>query len=1003
MGEKLSADDLEGAEEVKAPAGDDPDLAFLKPGYRRPAAAAPAAGEKLSADDLEGAEEVAPPVDRVGRAARAYTENTAALAARQPGTAPAAAGPAPDVSGAEALGRGALQGASLGWQDEVAAAADAAIAKVPGVRNAAEYLADKAGGRGASLDYTNPNLTYADRRDAYRRLNDAAQQQHGKLYGTGEVLGGLATAAGPGMSLAKGAGALEVGGQGALLGTAAGAGESKATDAGGVARDALESGAAGGIGGAVLHPVASKVVGPLATKALARFAGKTADVADSQAIAQLTRDAPESLTRPITMDDAEVRAAINEPIQVGPKKTTTLRDIAGKSAEEVRPVIQAKQAEVDQKIAELHGKSGEPNLADLTDRYDSKIASLAKNPENEKAIRQLEQARQETLNRWGPSEADRKAKLDEIGEQTGKIYGKSDVKTGGGAELGDMVQHWNNDIDVLSKDPSKVAYVRALEKTRDNAVKAWGSKPVFDPNAVVEGGSFGGAKAGDAVAKLQKMAASAGNTPGEGAGDFPEYEGDVFHTGLSRLTNIDPQKGLFTADSIDESVPYINGNNGFIHRISLKEGAQIAGQKDMDMAARAVLADEPKTGYSGVHYNKDVRDYLRDKGFDAVRFNDIGPDNKYEHQTTLILNPAMADIEQTAPVHAGKIARYSQAPAGRNGDVYNALTAEADRIRAAATKNGFDPTVKIPAEDVRGYVTYLQNEAETGSDDPNVAGKARKFLGATTKNFINQHVGNTVGLADQKALEALNKRTSNILRWDDVVAGNETNPDVRRAVLGEFGGQKISPQDLDTYASALEERGKDGIAKLTPGETAKAKATKGSVTRDYADEHSTRNLSPEDAAELDRQMGLRTSLKNIDDTVSRRLGKERADKIGIKQIIGHAMAASPGITEIGHGMTKILAGDVGAGLGHVGTGVALAGTPLAVSNARAIGRGVVRSAADHSANLLASVMGAADAGNPWARRQIDLLRQAPGGAARLAAAVARMKGGGGTTGAGEAP
>src|SRR6185312_13556104 len=145
----------------------------------------------------------------------------------------------------------------------------------------AEYLAPAAGGRGGSLSYTDPNITYDQRRDAYRRVNADAKAANPKAYTGGEIAGGVATAFMPGMTLSKGAGALKVGAQGALLGGAAAAGESEATDAKHLLKDTAEGAAIGGAGGAVLHKAvgtAAKIVG----RALP-------ELADKQAASALTR------------------------------------------------------------------------------------------------------------------------------------------------------------------------------------------------------------------------------------------------------------------------------------------------------------------------------------------------------------------------------------------------------------------------------------------------------------------------------------------------------------------------------------------------------------------------------------------------------------------------------------------------------------------------------------------------------------------------------------------
>ena len=846
MGTEVAEDDLQpapGATVTPPPTAEDHDLDFLKPGFRRPP---PASDEDLQ--PAPGAEVVAPPEDAIGRANREYQANVAAL--KSP---PAQQRNLPQTSGTGAVAAGLSQGSTLGWGDELAAHADSLISHIPVVRDVREAGANKLFGHPlGALPYNDPNLTYEQRRDAYRDYLAGARDQHGKLYTAGQIGGAIATAAIPGTSLAKGAGAIEAGGLGATLGGVTGAGESEATDAKDIAGDALKSGAIGGIGGAILHPIATKVVAPLAEKVVSKLAGKAATLADRQATAALTREASKTTAQAVT-SDPNISAALNGPIETASGKSVTLGELAGKPAEQVRPILKAGREQVDQRLGELFGKSdaattgkagmtvlgagqkrsGGADLADLAGHYDSRIAEAAQNPGNEKDIDALEGARQEALERWGPREAEIEAKHGELGAKTDELYDKSDAKSGG-VTLGDLVKHRDDQITQLSKTPGNQAAIKALENSKQDIIRSWGTRPVFDATAPVEGGSFSGAKSGDAVAQLEKLAQQ----------------------------------------------------------------------------------------------------------------------------------------------HPGQA---------------SALNAEAQRIRTAATKDGFDPTVKIPSKSVRAYATKLQNEAATDVADPKLAAKARQLLGSSTKDFVNGHVESVLGPKDRAALEALNKRTSNLYRWPDVVSGKEPDPAVRDAILKEFG-TKVPTKAINDYAAKLEERGTQRIDQLNPGEASLARENLGKVTRDFANQHAAKTLSPEDQAEFDRLIARRASLNNIDKALKLREIGEKSDKTGLRQIVGRAAMSSPGIALIGHGTTKILTGDVGRGLAEVGSGALATAAPFAIKNARAIGRAAVRGVAS-GADYLAKVATAAEAGNPWARRMMDTLRQTPGGAARLAAALTRVRGG----------
>src|SRR6185437_10184997 len=269
---------------------EDHDLDFLSPGYKRPPKASPGG---FDPDAYLGTETPAPPPeDAIGRANREYQANVAAL--KSPPQAQQRNLPQTSRMGAVAAGAG--QGV-FGLGDEIAGAAMGLVNSI----SKHELLSQDARRR-----------EYETSRDAVRDYDEAAKQQHRGLFTASQIGGALATAAIPGSSLARGAGALEAAGQGALIGGLTGAGESEGTSAKDVLGDALKGGAIGAAGGAILHPIATKVVAPLAEKVVSKIAGKAATLADRQASAALTREASKSLAQAVT-SDPNISAALNGP------------------------------------------------------------------------------------------------------------------------------------------------------------------------------------------------------------------------------------------------------------------------------------------------------------------------------------------------------------------------------------------------------------------------------------------------------------------------------------------------------------------------------------------------------------------------------------------------------------------------------------------------------------------------------------------------------------------
>lgn len=143
--------------------------------------------------------------------------------------------PDPDEPGLfESLARGAYQGASFGFGDEISGALESAFT-------------DK---------------TYQQARDEARSRNAAAEKAHPWGFGLGSVLGTAGTGLVTG-GLAAGAAKLGTAGVAALSageGALQAAGASEAEDAGGVLQDAAVGGAVGGILGGGLHKVLGHTV-----------------------------------------------------------------------------------------------------------------------------------------------------------------------------------------------------------------------------------------------------------------------------------------------------------------------------------------------------------------------------------------------------------------------------------------------------------------------------------------------------------------------------------------------------------------------------------------------------------------------------------------------------------------------------------------------------------------------------------------------------------------------
>lgn len=207
----------------------------------------------------------------------------------------------------ESLLRGGAQGLSLGFADELAGAGGSAL--------------DAIKGSDSSLV-----ANYIKNRDAYRAEDAAAKAANPKTFLGGQIGGGLATAAIPGLNIgaAETLGARALGAAG--LGAVSALGNSKADltqgDYGGAAKDTAIGGALGG----ALQPAIEKVVAP-AVGAVASKVGDLAGWAGKKAL-NTAFDVPEGVTERYLANPEAVNNALS-PEGVSQKLADTLGEVRG--------------------------------------------------------------------------------------------------------------------------------------------------------------------------------------------------------------------------------------------------------------------------------------------------------------------------------------------------------------------------------------------------------------------------------------------------------------------------------------------------------------------------------------------------------------------------------------------------------------------------------------------------------------------------------------------------
>lgn len=275
--------------------------------------------------------------------------------------------------GFESVGRGLLQGVTLGFSDEI----------------------------GGAIGSLFSDKSYSQIRDEIRANDKAAKEAHPFLYGAGEIGGGIATAFVPGLNVAKGASlaktALSLGAQGA----AAGLGGSEATDIGGMAKDAAIGGVLGAGIGAAAHG-AGKLLSAAPAKAIE---DRAANVVQGEG---LSGAASQASKKALARDTEGVDKALTTAFKAeGEKKPITLASIMRDPAKEVLPVVDERLSQIGKKLDPIYAKfdkaeGGGMSIHHIVNSIDDEVAQLGRQPGNEQLIKALESARDSAVKSWAP-------------------------------------------------------------------------------------------------------------------------------------------------------------------------------------------------------------------------------------------------------------------------------------------------------------------------------------------------------------------------------------------------------------------------------------------------------------------------------------------------------------------------------------------------------------------------------------------------------------------------
>jgi len=111
----------------------------------------------------------------------------------------------------------------------------------------------------------------------------------------------------------------------------------------------------------------------------------------------------------------------------------------------------------------------------------------------------------------------------------------------------------------------------------------------------------------------------------------------MYHASTARIEKFAATGDICLAYSTDEAAPYLNGQGGWMHTVEAPT-VRLASEDEIREAAEAV-------GIDGSYIfeladDKRVRAALAADGFGGCEYDDIGPDNAYEHRTVRIWDTA---------------------------------------------------------------------------------------------------------------------------------------------------------------------------------------------------------------------------------------------------------------------------------------------------------------------------------------------------------------------------
>jgi hypothetical protein len=271
------------------------------------------------------------------------------------------------IQTAKDFGRGALQGGTLGFSDEIAGAFEAPL-------GAAKSIANKFGGEFDDSEYRAA-------RDDSRMLDAEASERSPGAFTSGQVAGGVASAFVPGLNVAKGAKLAQTAVTAASQGGLMGLGSSTGENVGELARDASVGFGTGALGGAAGYG-AGKVL-----EKGAQYAGKAAN-----RVGDYLSDGAEKLYVKATGATGRESQKFAEGAgrELADRGMIKFGDTPEKIASRLQGAMDEAGGAIDSSLKGLDAQGVMANVDNVTQGLEAQIASLAKDPSQASTVRRLQ-------------------------------------------------------------------------------------------------------------------------------------------------------------------------------------------------------------------------------------------------------------------------------------------------------------------------------------------------------------------------------------------------------------------------------------------------------------------------------------------------------------------------------------------------------------------------------------------------------------------------------------